>query len=979
MLKINKISTFQIVLLFLISLNFVIASSTGTIKGKIIDKSIESALPGANVFIDGTALGASTNIDGEYKIMNIPEGSYKLIISYLGYKNKTIKINIEPNKTIVLDFSLEAESIEGEEVVVTAQVLGQKQAINQQLSSSNIKNVVSSARIQEVPDANAAESVGRLPGVSILREGGEGNKVVIRGLDPKYSSITINGVSLSSSGANDRGADLSMISSSMLAGIEVSKSVTADMDANTIGGVVNFQLRDATSNELGDPKFSLNTQGGYNGLDNAKDKFRNYKVDGTFEDRYFDNRFGVFLQGSYQNRNLSSNELGVLYNPLGDSQIDYLIGNISLYDIWRLRERGNIVLSLDYKLPNGKIKFSNFLSSSSTEVEDRRQFYNVDRGANTQSFISSYSKNNLNTISNILNIENDISIFNIKASLSHSYSETDNPGNWTVTFLNSTAGIEAFGFESNLDPRTVVQSANNDISNTLLNTVSTNDAFASERAFTISLDFETDFNLSDNILSTIKFGGKYQTKNRSYNLTVTNGQAFGFASGAAIIDQLQGALPWFNHSVGDNLNVPLEQFIDRKFDFGRFLDDEYKMVYPMDFTRLHEMVDFMNENQLHENVTYNHNVGSSITNDYEGKEDIGAAYLMATIKFGQWLTVIPGVRYQQLKTVYTAPQGIQGPTSFAVYPNKFKTITSDHPYLLPNLLINVKPTDWFDIRLAYTNTLSYPDYVALSPRINVAQSSGTLQYNGFELKPIESQNFDVYLSFYNNAIGLFTVGGFLKEIKDLIYQFSFHPSADELVQYYPDWVENKNPIGGITVSKYLNNPFKVNNYGVELDWQTHLWYLPSFLSGIVFNINYTHIFSEAEYPIQMIKREGRRTTFIDTSYVAPLLYQPDDILNITLGYDYKDFSMRLSTIYTSDIFSTPIFWEQLRAYTDSYTRWDLTLKQKLPFVMKGLEIFMNYNNITGSRDASSISAKTNVPSRIQSYGSMLELGFRSKF
>ena len=179
------------------------------------------------------------------------------------------------------------------------------------------------------------------------------------------------------------------------------------------------------------------------------------------------------------------------------------------------------------------------------------------------------------------------------------------------------------------------------------------------------------------------------------------------------------------------------------------------MIYPLNFDRMQEMVDFMYANQIPENITYNHNVGSSITNDYEGQEDISSAYLMATIVIGTQFSIIPGVRYQQLKTVYTAPQGLQGPNSNSVYAHEFETITAYHPYWLPELLLKYKPLDWFDIRFAYTNTLSYPDYAGLAPRINVAQSRGTLHYNGFDLKPTESTNYDINFSFYNNTIGLF--------------------------------------------------------------------------------------------------------------------------------------------------------------------------------------------------------------------------------
>ena len=121
--------------------------------------------------------------------------------------------------------------MEGEEVLVTAQASAQQQAINQQLTSKTIKNIVSKKQIQELPEANAAEAVGRLPGVSLVRSGGEGNKLVIRGMAPKYSQIQIDGVTMAATGDQDRSVDLSMISPYMLEGIELTKSVMANQEA----------------------------------------------------------------------------------------------------------------------------------------------------------------------------------------------------------------------------------------------------------------------------------------------------------------------------------------------------------------------------------------------------------------------------------------------------------------------------------------------------------------------------------------------------------------------------------------------------------------------------------------------------------------------------------------------------------------------------------------------------------------------------
>jgi TonB-dependent receptor len=948
------------------------------VSGTAKDATTHEPLFGANIIIVGTSLGANADMDGKYVIKNVPAGSYTIRATYIGYKEQKLSIVVKEGANLVQDFNLEPVALEGQAVVITAQASGQTQAINQQLSSDQIVNVVSAARIQELPDANAAESVGRLPGISVLRSGGEGNQVVIRGLAPQFNEIEINGVRMASSDPNDRNADLSMISSDMLEGIQVTKTVTPDMDANVIGGVVNFELREAKVDKPGVPKFNFLVQGSYNGLPDARNKLNNYKYVGTAEDRFLDDQLGVFAQASFERRNLSDNELGATYTAQGNSQTEYLTQNITLNDIGRDRQRGNGVLSLDYKIPEGKIYLSNFFSSSVTEELNRQQYYNVDRGTNTQSFIFNYSKGTLNTISNMLVLEKQLPVFHVKATLSHSYSETKNPDDWVVTFVNSSAGISQYGFAANVNPQDIVKAANNDLSNSLMYSVSHNFSFTRERDLAAAVDFDTHLTFSDMISAVIKFGGKYQYQTRSYDLNTIDGEPFGYSSGGAIISQLKSAFPWFQTKPGDNLNVQMSPFLQPGFDYGQFLGGDYKMVYPLNYSYLQSMVNYMTANQLPNNITYNNDIGKSIASDYSGNEKISAAYLMATIDIGPLLTVIPGVRFQQLKTVYTAPQGLMGPNPYSNYANQLATTTEYHPYWLPDVSVRFKPLDWFDIRLSYTNTVSYPSYASLAPIITVAQTSGTLQWNGFLLNPIKSVNYDAYFSFYNNTIGLFTAGAFLKQISDLIYQYSFVPgNSQQLVQYYPSWVTNKTPLTGITVTEYLNDPYKVNNTGMELDWQTHFWYLPGILSGLVMNINYTHIFSKAQYPFQFVNTNVRPAKYIDSSYTAPLLYQPDNILNFSLGFDYEGFSIRVSSIYSSRIFTGPSPSPQLRAYTEAYNRWDISLNQHLP--VEGLQLFCNLYNINRAKDISIIAAQTNVPTQEQDYDYSIELGLRYQF
>jgi hypothetical protein len=178
------------------------------------------------------------------------------------------------------------------------------------------------------------------------------------------------------------------------------------------------------------------------------------------------------------------------------------------------------------------------------------------------------------------------------------------------------------------------------------------------------------------------------------------------------------------------------------------------------------------------------------------------------------------------------------------------------------------------------------------------------------------------------------------------------------------------------VNTFVNNSHRAKDYGVEVDWQTHFWYLPAPFSGLVLGVNYTHIFSEAVYPYTVIQRVGRQSVYVDTSFTDRLLDQPNDVANFSLGYDYQGFSIRVSMLYQSDIFTGVNFWPQLRSHTSAYTRWDLAVKQELPWY--GLQLFCNLNNINGANDVSVIQGG-GVPLAEQQYGLTAEAGIRFRF
>jgi len=227
-------------LLTILLILFLTVSAYGTVlKGFVRDAVTREPLRYATISVEGTIIGTQTDENGYYEFdyyeLSIAgDGPYTFIVKYLGYADAIVELDLKQGETKSYSFLLTVTSTTMEAVEITAQASGQWGAVNQQLTSRTIKNVVSQAQIQELPESNAAEAVGRLPGVSLERSGGEGNKVVIRGMSSKYTQIQIDGVAMAATGSGDRSVDLSMISPYMLDGIELTKAVMANQEGTAI-------------------------------------------------------------------------------------------------------------------------------------------------------------------------------------------------------------------------------------------------------------------------------------------------------------------------------------------------------------------------------------------------------------------------------------------------------------------------------------------------------------------------------------------------------------------------------------------------------------------------------------------------------------------------------------------------------------------------------------------------------------------------
>src|SRR5574341_1512371 len=144
-----------------------LAGTTGKIVGKVTETRTQAPLPGANVIIAGTAMGAATDLEGDYYILNVPPGNYSLTVSMMGYTTVTkTGVNVSVDHSTQIDFQLEETIIEtGEAVTITAE----RPLVERDETST--RHYVEAREIAARPTSQLTQILTTLPGIDQI--GGE--------------------------------------------------------------------------------------------------------------------------------------------------------------------------------------------------------------------------------------------------------------------------------------------------------------------------------------------------------------------------------------------------------------------------------------------------------------------------------------------------------------------------------------------------------------------------------------------------------------------------------------------------------------------------------------------------------------------------------------------------------------------------------------------------------------------------------------
>ena len=153
-------------------------------------------MEGAMARINELGLETSTDRSGGFKFPRVKAGTYTLTIEYIGAKKETRTVIVEDDEVAVIDIKFGEETPELEHVIVVGQAASLNQSLNKQRSADNIISVVDADAMGQFPDTNLAESLQRVPGISLERDQGEGRFIRVRGLGKDFNAVSINGTKI---------------------------------------------------------------------------------------------------------------------------------------------------------------------------------------------------------------------------------------------------------------------------------------------------------------------------------------------------------------------------------------------------------------------------------------------------------------------------------------------------------------------------------------------------------------------------------------------------------------------------------------------------------------------------------------------------------------------------------------------------------------------------------------------------------------
>lgn len=732
-----------------------------------------------------------------------------------------------------------AEPAATEHVEVVGQAASIDQALKEQRSADSIKSVVHADGVAQLPDENVAEAVQRLPGVSVERDQGEGRFVSVRGLGPDLNSVTINGTLVPAPESERRAVALDVLPSELVQSLSVIKTLTPDMDANSLGGTVDVKSLSAFDHKglfyTGSSEASYDKNTGQTSP----------KFSGAISDRFslgdgIDN-FGVAAALSWQKRDFGSDnvETGGAWNFEQGSRLEEFEQRD--YDIRRERAGGG--LNFDYKPDDfssyylrtlySRYKDSETRNSTSIAFEDPQAAGELGDAEGKRKLKQREETQEIQSY--VLGGERMFGLWTLSGQGGYSQSSEDSPGHIAgATF----EGIDGFngGFYDNDKPRPIIGSGFYDPANFSLDKVDWEEQKTTDTEKNLRLDLARDYDFSG-YASQVKFGGKVSRRDKDNDLNAWVYEDFddlGFTD--------------------DQLNLGQFQKGNVDYRLGRFGPG-------ISADAIKQLLGGLNRDDFFDEQ-------ESRVNDFKMSEDINAAYLMNTVDIDDW-RLIAGMRYEGTEFDAKGTGATDGVFSDTETRRKYH-------HWLPGLHARYQLDKNTQVRAAWTKSVVRPTFGQLAPGFVIDDDEAT--FGNPELKPLESSNLDLGIEHFMGHAGTVSAFVFYKDIKNFVYNTDLAGTGA-----WTDFAE---------AHSYANGD-SAKLYGLELAYSQKFDWLPAPWNGLLLGANTTFSRSDAEIEGFDQASGTQRKRSID------LPNQSDTVGNLMLGWENDKLSLRLSANYKS--------------------------------------------------------------------------------
>ena len=758
-------------------------------------------------------------------------------------------------------------------VIVTGQRASLARAIAVQEQADHIVSVVSSDDIGHLPDKNAAEALARVPGVSVQRDQGEGRYVVVRGLDADYNSVTINGALVPSPEATRRAVALDVLPAGLVRSLEVSKSLTPDQDANSLGGSV--EVKTLSAFDLPGKLFSAGTAVSRDGNTGQNSPSANL----LWAQRFMDGKLGVAAGVSGEKRKFGSDNV-----ETGGAWDGQRLSGFELRDYLPQRERRAAAVNLDYR-PDAatSVAVRGFVSRfSDDEVRDRLTVGkfggdDIAEGDTDSARVERRLRQRKYT-QEIRSLTGSLdhrfgNAWKLHLEAAHSRATDDTPDAISDARFRGADDFEGIGFTNGRTPRLVAPDAVFDPASYELNTLALERSHASDTTRQLRLDLQRDFELGD-WGGAVKFGAKATRRDKDND---TDAWEYGsddpedgdyFGAGPTSLSAFAGPrqLDYKLGSIGYAIDPALvrARLAGLARDPARVADE-------------------------------------SALDDFAMAEDIDAAYLQASLRRGAW-SLLAGVRAERTRFRAMGSQ-VSGDD---ITP---RAASRAYTNWLPGMHLRYDVDRTTSLRAAWTNSVVRANFSQLAPGISLdGEDEATI--GNPELAPLRSHNLDIGLERVIGREGVVSAYLFNKEIRDFTYATNLAGSGA--------WADYASAIS------YANGG-KARVRGVELAWQQPLRMLPAPWNGLLVGINGS--LTQSRAGIDSATGDGARAT---RSIRMP--GQSKRTGNAMIGYEAGPFSTRLALNYKSP-YLLELGEDVLDAgqdrYVDSQKQLDFSMSWKL--------------------------------------------------